>query len=74
MILKILIYLKINMILKKKRNYGKFGSGAFIKFDLNKISQDLKQPETQIKHNGLEVTIQDIVNSFNPHLNNVKEK
>ena len=35
---------------------------AFDRFDL--FEQDLKQPEVQIKHNGNEVTVQDIENSF----------
>ena len=35
---------------------------AFDRFDL--FEQDLKQPEVQIKHNGNEVTVQDVENSF----------
>ena len=51
---------KLQAALDKYKSLG-FGE-AFDRFDL--FEQDLKQPEVQIKHNGNEVTVQDIENSF----------
>ena len=51
---------KLQAALDKYKSLG-FGE-TFDRFDL--FEQDLKQPEVQIKHNGNEVTVQDIENSF----------
>lgn len=55
---------KVNAALQEAlAKYKSLGYGeAFDSFDL--FEQDLQQPEVEIKHNGSEVTVQDIENSF----------
>lgn len=51
---------KLQAALDKYKSLG-YGE-SFDSFDL--FEQDLQQPEVEIKHNGSEVTVQDIENSF----------